>query len=50
MALVLVLGGRSRVPESIRRSRFLLATLCVATWAVFSIFFVSVLAGIVRYL
>lgn len=50
VALAFMLSGRSDLPESTRRSMFLFATVFVATWAVFSIFFFSYVASIVRYL
>ncbi len=50
VALAFILGARSELPESTRRSVFLFATVFVTAWTVFSFILFAALASTIRYL
>lgn len=50
VALAFILGARSDLPESTRRSLFWFATVYVGVWIVFGLLFFSSVASVVRYL
>ncbi len=50
VALAFILGSRSDVPETTRRSVFVFATVLVTAWAVVGLIFIPLFNGFLRYL